>query len=53
MYLGSERLLIHLDIRVQNARSLKEVETIVENVKEQVRKEVPITYSIQIETKAS
>jgi len=53
MYLGSERLLVHLDIRIQDASSVKEIETIVEKVKEHVRKEVPITYSIQIETKAS
>ena len=53
MYLGSERLLIHLDIRIRDAGNVKEIETIVEKVKEHVKKEVPTTYSIQIETKAS
>ena len=51
MYLGSEKLLVHLDIRIQNASSVKDIETVVEKVKEQVKKEVPITYSIKIETK--
>ena len=52
MYLGSEKLLVHLDITVQDVNNIKEIETIVEKVKESVKKEVPITYSIQIETKA-
>lgn len=53
MYLGSERLLVHLDIRIQDKNSVAEIETIVDKVKEYIKKEVPITYSIQIETKAS
>lgn len=53
MYLGSEKLLIHLDVRIEAANTVKEIETIVEKVKEHVRKEVPITYSIQIEAKSS
>ena len=52
MYLGSEKLLIHLDIRIQHADGVKEIEAIVEKVKEHVKKEVPIAYSIQIETRA-
>ena len=51
MYIGSERLLVHLDIQIQDAKTVKEIEAIVEKVKEHVKKEVPITYSIQIETK--
>ena len=51
MYLGSEKLLVHLDICVQNISDVKDVEKVVEKVKEQVKKDVPIVYSIQIETK--
>ncbi len=49
MYIGSEKLLVHLDINVQQADQKKLVAT-VERIKEHVRKEVPIVYSIQIET---
>src|SRR5688572_8668679 len=53
MYLGSERLLVHLDIQIQDATSVKAIETVVENVKEQVKKAVPIAFSIQIESKTA
>ena len=51
MYLGSEKLLVHLDIRIDGISNVKDIERIVEKVKEQVKKEVPVAYSIQIETK--
>jgi len=51
MYLGTEKLLIHLDIQIQDVSSLKDIDTIVEKVKEHIKKEVPNAYSIQIETK--
>ena len=51
MYLGSEKLLIHLDIGIEDPITLKDIEAVVEKVKEGVKKEVPIAYSIQIETK--
>src|SRR5688572_1811444 len=51
MYLGTEKLLIHLDIQIQDVSSLKYIETIVEKVKENIKKEIPNAYSIQIETK--
>jgi len=50
MYLGSEKLLIHLDIQL-DANTGKEIEAVVEKVKERIKKEIPIAYSIQIETK--
>lgn len=53
MYIGSERLLIHLDIRIHDAANVKQIETIVEKVKEHIKKEVPIAYSMQVETRAS
>lgn len=48
MYLGSEQLLVHLDINVQGTVS-DDLEKIVMKIKERIKKEVPIVYSIQIE----
>ena len=50
MYIGSEKLLVHLDINVQPANQ-EDIGQTVERIKELVRKEVPIVYSIQIETR--
>jgi cation diffusion facilitator family transporter len=50
MYIGSEKLLIHLDINVQPADQ-EDLEQTVEMIKEHIRKEVPVVYSIQIETR--
>jgi cation diffusion facilitator family transporter len=50
MYIGSEKLLVHLDINVHPA-DLEDMEPTVEKIKEHIRKEVPVVYSIQIETK--
>src|SRR5687768_3156101 len=50
MYIGSEKLLVHLDINVQLADQGK-LEQTVEKIKEHIRKEVPVVYSIQIETR--
>ena len=50
MYIGSEKLLVHLDINVQPADQ-EDLEQTVEKIKEYIRKEVPIVYSIQIETR--
>jgi cation diffusion facilitator family transporter len=50
IFLGSERLLIHLDIQIQDAGSLKAIESIVDKVKEYIKKDVANAYSIQIET---
>ena len=50
MYIGSEKLLVHLDINVQPADQ-KNLEQTVEKIKEHIRKEVPVVYSIQVETR--
>ena len=50
MYIGSEKLLVHLDINVQSENE-KGLEQTVEKVKEHIRKEVPVVYSIQVETR--
>lgn len=44
------KLLVHLDINVQPADQEDLVHT-VERIKEHVRKEVLVTYNIQIETR--
>jgi cation diffusion facilitator family transporter len=51
MYIGSERLLVHLDIDV-NLHKNQNLAEIVEKIKQTVQKEIKIVYSIQIETKA-
>jgi cation diffusion facilitator family transporter len=50
MYIGSEKLLVHLDINVHLADQ-EDLEQTVQKIKENIRKEVPIVYSIQIETR--
>jgi cation diffusion facilitator family transporter len=50
MYIGSEKLLVHLDVNVKTANQ-KDLEHVVEMIKEQVKKDVPIIYSIQVETR--
>jgi cation diffusion facilitator family transporter len=47
MYIGSEKLLVHLDINLK--ANQKNLEHTIEGIKEQLQKEVPIVYSIQIE----
>ena len=49
MYIGSEKILVHLDIDVALSDQ-EDLGELVEKVKEHVRKEVPIVYSIQVET---
>jgi len=49
MYIGSEKILVHLDIDVALSDQ-EDPGELVEKVKEHVRKEVPIVYSIQVET---
>lgn len=51
MYLGSEKLLVHLDIHLRKSVNNDSGE-IVEKIKQSVQKTVPIVYSIQIETQA-
>lgn len=50
MYIGSEKLLVHLDINVQSGDQ-QNLEQTVEKIKEHIRKEVPVVYSIQVETR--
>ena len=50
MYIGSEKLLVHLDINVQPSDQ-ENLEQTIEKIKEHIQKEVPVVYSIQIETR--
>jgi cation diffusion facilitator family transporter len=49
MYIGSEKLLVHLTVQIQTANG-GSVATIVEEIKERIKQEVRIVYFIQIET---
>jgi cation diffusion facilitator family transporter len=50
MYIGSEKLLVHLDVNIQQSAQ-QHIEQTVEKIKEHIRKEVPVVYSIQVETR--
>ncbi len=50
VYIGSEKLLVHLDINVK-PEDAEDMEQVVEKIKELIRKEVPVVYSIQVETR--
>ena len=49
MYLGSQKLLLHLDVEVGRGMTAKELGELVELLKEQIKEEVPIVSTIQIE----
>jgi divalent metal cation (Fe/Co/Zn/Cd) transporter len=53
MYLGSHKLLVHLDIEVGGSTTAKELGEIVEVLKERIKQEVPIVSTIQIEVAPS
>ena len=52
MYIGSEKLLVHLDINLQS-EDQEDMEQTAELVREHIRKDVPLVYSIQIETRTN
>jgi cation diffusion facilitator family transporter len=53
MYIGSERLLVHLDVDLSGSDSIHNVEILLESIRQHVMKEVPIIYSIHIEPRSS
>lgn len=53
MYIGSQKLLLHLDIEVGRSTTAKELGELVEMLKERIKKEVPIVSTIQIEVAPS
>lgn len=51
MYIGSERLLVHLDVHMPQAQNIHEIEVILKTVRDRLTKAIPIIYSLQIEPK--
>ena len=49
MYIGSQKLLLHLDIEVSRSTTAKELGEIVEVLKERIKEKVPTVSNIQIE----
>lgn len=49
MYLGSERLLVILEVHIEDDHSTDEIERITDQIKETVRRYVPIIEHIQVE----
>ncbi len=50
MYIGSEKLLVHLDVNIKLTNK-ENPEQIINQIKEHIHKEMPIVYFIQIEIK--
>jgi cation diffusion facilitator family transporter len=53
MYIGSQNLLLHLDIEVGGSTAAKELGELVEALKKRIAEKVPIVSSIQIEVAPS
>lgn len=51
MYIGSAKLLVHIDVNLTHPAG-KNAESIVENIKQHIKRKVPVVYSIQIEIKS-
>ena len=49
MYIGSQKLLLHLDIEVNRSTTAKELGEIVEALKARIKERVPIVSTVQIE----
>jgi divalent metal cation (Fe/Co/Zn/Cd) transporter len=49
MYIGSQKLLLHLDIEIGRSTTAKELAEIVEALKERIKEKVPTVSTIQIE----
>lgn len=49
MYMGSKKLLLHIDIEVSKSTTANELGEIVDVLKKRIKKEVPIVSTIQIE----
>lgn len=49
LHIGSERLLVNLDVHMQSRLSTRELEKIMDEIKEKIRQHVPSVRHIQIE----
>ncbi len=53
MYMGSKKIMLHLDIEVNKSTTAKELDEIISLLKENIKKEVPTVSIIQVETVAA
>ena len=49
MYIGSEKILVHLDVVLKYSKASSPA-SVVDQIKADVKKAVPLVYSIQVET---
>lgn len=49
LYIGSEKLLVNLDVHLQHNLDTREIEKLVDKIKKDIRKEIPQVKHIQVE----
>ena len=49
MHLGSEKLLVNLDVHMESKLNTRELEKLIDKIEERVKKEVPSAKYIQVE----
>lgn len=49
LHIGSERLLVNLDVHLKNGLTTNRIEELIDKIKEDIRKEVPEVKHIQVE----
>ena len=49
MYLGSERLLVNLEVHMQGGLETRQIEILIDEIKHRVKKRAPIVSHIQVE----
>lgn len=49
LHIGSEKLLVNLDVHMRGRLTTREIEKLIDKVKEEIRKEVPSVKYLQVE----
>lgn len=49
MYLGSERLLVNLEVYLQGGLETRQIEQLIDEIKRHIKRRVPIVHHIQVE----
>lgn len=49
MHVGSERLLVHLDVHLKSSLTTREIEKLIDTIKAEVQRDVPAVKHIQVE----
>jgi len=49
MYLGSERLLVNLEVYMEGGLETRQIEGLIDEIKRRVKKRAPIVHHIQVE----